>query len=404
MSSFFRTVITLFVVASFTSIIKADSPKEKKGSVVPGALAHMPADSVGFVHVRVPDFLKTEMGRAILRRLQKGGKSQDIGEIIMGTKLGLTAADLETLTIFIPPIPAEIEKKLSEGDGTALFAGGLAGWQLLPMVMIKTNGPFDRKKLVRGLIPNVIATIGEPKKKEPAKAAEIPLPALQEVNDVVSFSLLTLGDRTILFGAPNALLRHFELQDRDNPPSPSEVPLRLASEPKPVVAGMYFPKTFNALIGLYGAIGALVGNQVPAEFAFLYPLLSYSKTCAFSLDGNKEATFSLALNARSERTTLLLRESIKNLIAVIELGLDEISAEGRKEKKEQIPPGLMRSLRRSLASPRWEQENKTMQVRFTFQFEPGGFQELLRILDNPTALTSGALRAPAPAPPAKASP
>ncbi len=74
---------------------------------LPDGLRHVPPDAMGFVHVRVGDFLKLPVGSNVLEMISKDrDAAKGLKELQM--MIGMTPADIETVTLVMLPLPKGI--------------------------------------------------------------------------------------------------------------------------------------------------------------------------------------------------------------------------------------------------------------------------------------------------------
>ncbi len=74
---------------------------------LPDGLRHVPPDAIGFVHIRVGDFLKSPIGVNVLDMIKKDREaSKGIKEI--EAAIGITPADVDTVTLVMLPLPASM--------------------------------------------------------------------------------------------------------------------------------------------------------------------------------------------------------------------------------------------------------------------------------------------------------
>ena len=76
---------------------------------LPEGLKHVPLDAMGFVHIRVGDFIKSDLGKTLLQDLRKDREaSKGLKEI--EKTLGIEATDLESVTLLmlVPPVRMQI--------------------------------------------------------------------------------------------------------------------------------------------------------------------------------------------------------------------------------------------------------------------------------------------------------
>src|SRR5262249_50706977 len=77
-------------------------PMPMKANSLPDGLQHVPADAVGFVHVRVGDLLASPVGKDLLKDIV--GKD-GAGLKKVESEVGMELASIETVTVVMLPVP-----------------------------------------------------------------------------------------------------------------------------------------------------------------------------------------------------------------------------------------------------------------------------------------------------------
>jgi hypothetical protein len=116
---------------------------------LPEGLKHVPPDAIGFVHVRVGDLLKNDLGKTLLQEIRKDREASKGLKQIEGT-LGITADDLESVTLLLLAAPRDSLGVGGGGFGPGFrphfHPGGREG-----VKPIFEDKKFDDKKLEKEL-------------------------------------------------------------------------------------------------------------------------------------------------------------------------------------------------------------------------------------------------------------
>ncbi len=309
---------------------------DKAATPLAEGLRYVPSDAVAFVHVRLQDLAKGEMGQALLKRL---GQDPQAGKLVadLEATVGIRLADLESATVFLFGTPGQPVPRIGapafeapapdptgpyprkkggfgnpagkppaapDPDAAEASAVGLQGPRLetdapghpAVLFVLTAANPLDRKAVLRAFGPGA--------------AERLP-------HDT---SALFLSDRSMVVGRPADLLRYTARTGVRNtgfetsPGSPLLSALRLAAEGHLVTAGAYVPADARARL-----LNDLRREQLGALGALL-PLVQAVTTV--TLDITDGAEIRVAFSSSSERDFALIREAAKSLQTVLELALD----------------------------------------------------------------------------------
>jgi hypothetical protein len=96
----FRVTFSVLGLLLTTGLASAQ-PVENK---LPDGLRHVPADAMGFVHIRVGDFLQTAVGKSMLAELRKDREAAK-GLKKVEEMWGLDVTEVESVTLILLPLP-----------------------------------------------------------------------------------------------------------------------------------------------------------------------------------------------------------------------------------------------------------------------------------------------------------
>src|ERR1043165_2417886 len=207
---------------------------------LPEGLNHVPVDAMGFIHIRISDFPKSEVGAALLTEIQREGKK---GFNDLEKMFGISVSEIESVTLLIlaPNMRAIMMgpgdwRRYPPLDGMRFPKSDFDRWTLIsdpvddfggppnPLAIITAKKPLDQKKILRTIHAEI--------------RRDIP-PHNPRTGPLGSASIVFLSERSMLIGEPRDLGRFSELAGRKTPPKtkPLESALAVATEPHLITAG-----------------------------------------------------------------------------------------------------------------------------------------------------------------------
>jgi uncharacterized membrane protein len=367
---------------------------------LPEGLKHVPVDAMAFVHIRAGDFLKSEIGKTLLTELQQDREaSKGLKEI--EKTLGVTAADLESLTILMlapaknslnqqmrwdmapqkyniprgamdlplekvpPPVKEpEVEKKKEEvKELPVLLQQVIQERDFLPyiqpgppmpavspfpgpLVIVTSTKPLDQKKILRTQL------FGPPRQDRYAQGP----------------SLVFLSDRSVLLGATWDLGRYSELIGRKALPKvkPLEAALALGAESHLVVAGGHLSKDVREMLL----------SPFSPEAEMLAPLTPLMHTDAgLTLDFGKSADMTIQFNAPNEANAAQALQAAKALRVLAELALEkskDVGESGGAKREMEM------ALAKALANAVIELKGTTIRAQLKLEVSPSVFKHVTK--------------------------
>src|SRR5262245_1842133 len=250
-----RVLLAAGLLAAVAAVVPLFGQDEPRGAL-PEGLRHVPPDAMAFLYVRVGDFLQSDAGKMLKEQVLKDKRAAEA--IKQAEKVvGVTCADLESVTLIVleppadifrwgpgmsgrgpgadfgpttpfeekffekkpalPDFPKEFDKvKDSKGipkdadpdfESPVVFQDdpfirgemGHHGYSAFgPLLVLTTKQPYDRKKMLKTLV----------------------LPSRDDADErfhgAPGMSVLFLSDRSFMLGPPPALVRYADLQGRDS--------------------------------------------------------------------------------------------------------------------------------------------------------------------------------------------
>ena len=346
MPSRYSGCVGLFLLACLMLTADAAEPasKEKPPSE---ALRHLPGDVAVFMHVRVADIRGGE-----LEPFFRKDKPLDLG-LDYEEDLGIAAADIESYTIFLLSLPAELDKL----DNYFEILEQLPKGFMDPLVIITTKKPIDRKELLK-------------------RAAKKP----------DADSTMFLSDRALLLSSPKALLNYSNISEKKpawwdkNVPTSFVTRLKALSKEHTVVMGCQLSSAMrkvlagsiafkDSLSGLSISFGKKAEKPADPE-TNLYPLLNLTSGIA-TLDLQKQVVVTIEVETETERSTALASEAIKTGLAMAELDLEATAKDGFLN--------LRKSVRQAIAGLRHETKGRSTSLTVKLALD---WQELEQLMEQ----------------------
>lgn len=367
---------------------------------LPDGLRFVPPDALGFVHVRVGDFLQREIGQDLLKRLRKDRDASAGLKEVEGT-LGIEVAGLESITVIMPaPMP------LPAGFGPGRFGPGKPGRpiELEPKRDFEFEKKFEKppfKDELRFKDKEEPRFKDEPRPKQDfddkKEEATFPISLVQPMaeNDFVEMgqvfaagplvvltatkaldrkkilraqlmsmkarnpfagghepSVLFLSDRSIIVGRPEQLAHYTdELARRPLPKARLDHALALAAEPHLIIAGGHLPASVRRMLPMDNPVFTLAG-----------PLLVTD--AAVALDVGKGFDVTLSLKAPTEASAGVAMQALKNLATLGEMVLEtpQRDAGGMAD--------LHKAVSKALANVAYDQKETTVHARVKVDADP----------------------------------
>ena len=366
---------------------------------LPEGLRHVPADALGFVHIRAGDFLKSEIGKQLVQEILKD-KEASKGLQKIERELGMSLMEVESVTVLMLGMPSgpqfrfdrrpHIHKKVYEMNAPA----AMPGFKIAPA----KPAIEEEKDVPKAKESPVLLQEG------PAWAEQImPYIEAEDVYDYMSFSgplfivtstkplsrkkmlesqlfrrgpgspydrpgrdqtsMLFLSDRSVMFGMPWEVARYSDQMARNPGPkaTPMKAALAMGMEPHTIVAGGHLPPELRRMVfSPFGLVGPDLRALVP-----LTPLLTTES--ALTLDLGKRLDLTLRFAAANEASAAMAMEATKTLKDIAELALEK--------SNEAAEPGgwklvLQKRVKEALGKATIEQKGTTVQARVTMELDP----------------------------------
>lgn len=303
-------------------------------------LPPLPADTVGFVHVKMAEVWASPTVQSVLKQLKPEAAKSVTADL--ARNLGLEAAEVETITMALVTQPA----------------GGRE--PVTPLFLLRTVKPFDRKAVLEKALPEA---------KEQAIAGLYATRDRREI-DAVRF----LSDRSLAFGTRSTL----EFLPSEGPaPEVKNGPLAEALRLIPqhqYVAGAALPRELKALLqsklsrGLRGPDGMAMTMFAPMLFSLEHAVLTMDMTpnlkvaLRAAFDNEREATRAMRLahagivgaqiGCRMAQTEMMRDSSgrpltqLPKLLSAVEKSLDDAKVDLKGKSVElnldvKLPEGLL---------------------------------------------------------------
>ena len=376
----------------------------EKATPLPEGLNHVPVDAMGFVHVRVGDFLKSGVGQGLLKELLQDREASK-GLKHVEKLLGVAAGDIESVTVLMltptmgsqmnrwdmqprrynkERFPGEFdlkkpafnkfdfeeseinpkkikEKKIPDAkESPVLFQEALPfvdQGDLIydvgpaePLVIVTSTKPLDRKKILR------------------TQFLEANGPGRFDRNSPFESSVVFLSDRSVLIGNPWELGRYSELMGRKAGPKtqPLKSALALGVNRHLVVAGGHLSVEIRRiLLAPFGPEARI--------FAPLTPLMQTE--AGLTLDLGKSVDLTLQFNASTEANAAHALQATKSLQVLAELALEKSKDAGESGGAKLE---LEKALARTLADAIIEQKGTLVRVQLKLDVSPAVFKHFTK--------------------------
>lgn len=388
-------LLGLFVIASVASLIAighsvAQPNAAAKPQPLPEGLRHVPLDAMGFVHFRVGDFLKSDLGKGLLAELRNDREaSKGLKEV--EKMLSVEATDIESVTLVMlsPPFgsrfdgrqfyprkkpdfrdfkdkampglpPPALEKKedikedkpaakespvlyqpldrhMHDIDGLMLDEfGDFSG----PLVIVTSSRPLDRKKMLRTHLFN-------PHRHDPYGPPQDP-------------SMLFLSDRSVLLGMSWDIGRYSEAMARKTELKNQRLrsALALGEVNHLVVAGGHVPENVRRMM-------FMPFNMDMRELAPISPLLQTE--AGLAVDFGNSLEMKLQFNAPTEASAANAEQAVKSLRVMAELALEK-SQEGGESGGWKLQ--LEKAIAKALTDVRIEKKDTTVSAQLKMDVAP----------------------------------
>jgi len=360
---------------------------------LPEALRHVPPDAMGFVHIRIGDFLKGDLGNQLLNEL-KLDKEAAKGLKKMEQELGVALADIDTVTLLMLNTPNQFQMRPRFKER---FDWGVPKMKFMPAEKIFENRKFEDKKVPedkdakdspvvfqevqflpvpredfdRDFMdypsfsgPLVIVSakkdldrrallrmqFGQPRQGDPFQPARPFGP-----------SVLFLSDRIAMVGQAWDLAHYSEMMARNPAPKnkPLESSLALATDSHLVVAGGYLPADLRKLF-----FSPFMFGPDMRSLASVTPLLQTEMGAAIDL--GKQLEVKLNFTATSEVAAAHTLQAVKSLRVLAEMAIE-------KENEAGEPVGtklaLQKRLKDTLANAVVEQKGMSVRVQLKMELD-----------------------------------
>jgi hypothetical protein len=365
---------------------------------VPDALRHVPVDAVGFVHVRVGDLLRGDLGKQLYQELQR---DREAAKGLKGIEksLGLQIGDIDSVTILLvnaqggPPmmrpwdIPGrrpfiekkfdldmkkaidfkfekDVEEKKPEPppakESPVVFQPGRfehghfhdldprdfdGPFISTPLVIVTSTKDLDRKGILR---QQVFA----------AKPRGAFGPGMSH-----GPSMLFLSDRSVIVGQTWDLAQYAELMARKETPkrAPMQGALDLAAKPHAVVAGGHMPAEYRRMY--WGMLS--FGSPDARIMGMLAPL--FQTEAALALNVGKTVDVSLQLAAPTDANAAQTMQAMKNLRI-----LADFAIEMENDAGEPVGPKLVfqKRLKAALNGAVLQQKGTKIEAQIKMELDP----------------------------------
>ncbi|MCI0380819.1 MAG: DUF1559 domain-containing protein [Gemmataceae bacterium] len=384
-----------------------DEPAAEK---LPEGLRHVPADALAFLHIRVGDFLKSDLGKQLLMQIQE---DKEAAKTLADAekKFGLAVTDIESVTlVFLQPpqaaapemmrdvVPRVEKEALSPFEMKKGFAPfPPKGFDFRPAEKLKFEFKSDGKKPahfredVEGANePEMPVSIQDPLAdlllhRHQSSVAMPPLmivsanKALNRKHLIravmmdraggarIPFLPTPLGDGNVLFLSDRSFMVGETIQLWDY--------VHLVSMPvnRNLVKRAPAPLSFALDRGAKGHLitaGAQASPRLTHEtnrtLVPFYPLFTMPAASA-TVDLGKKVELHLELRGRSERQAALAAQSLKTAIATLEITVEEVRkiADAQGAKPVQKVLGAEAKLQQLLAAAKVQHEGPEVHCRLS---------------------------------------
>ena len=377
-------------------------------SKLPDGVKHVPLDAMGFVHIRAGDFLKSDLGKNLLKELLKDREASK-GLKEAEQMIGIEAADLESVTLLMlaPPNRMQINPWERQGFGPGFNGRKPVYKEKMRIEMKKEGFKFEDKKDIEGKkeavreLPVLFLQPGAPPAQEGHMLAQdieeidapdvsSPLVILTSAKpldrkkilraqyfkaktgtrddflDSQSPGVLFLSDRTVMVGPSYELARYSETM-AGKPKLQAQAlksALALAADPHLVVAGGQMPAEWRRMY--WGPYSPFLRELAP-----LAPLLHAE--AGLTLDFDNSIDLKLHLNTPTESSASNAEQAVKTLRVLAELALEK-SQEGGESGGWKLQ--LEKSMAKALADVRIEKKGTTVQAQLKMDVGPAVVKHL----------------------------
>jgi hypothetical protein len=397
--------VGLFTTACF---VIAQQPEPKKSSL-PDGLRHVPPDALGFVHVRVGDFLKSELGSQLLKEIQQDKDAQKGMQNLereIERLLGVHVADVNSVTLVMLSAPTNAQIQASQMRMFNVPHNHMQDRRFMDKMPAKdfpfkdaVPKDFEKKDAFRfekieGRIPEFEPwAVQEQMVSYQPFGVQTPLEYLAMSGPLVIVSstkaldrkkilastltpqnsrggmfpggsFLFLSDRTVMLGNAWEIERYSEQMARNPGPkaTPMQSALALGAKPHMVVAGGHVPAQVRQAFTM--GHGFVLGELVRA-LAPVSPLMQAES--GLTLDLGKQLDVAMQFKASTDASAEQALQAVKNLRVLAELAIDKSNEAGE-------PGGwkltLQTQIRKALADAVIEQEGTTVRARLKMEFDP----------------------------------
>ncbi len=388
-------------VATFMTAILGIAQQPEAKPTLPDGLRHVPLDAMGFVHFRVGDFLKSDLGKQLLTELRKDREASKGLKKIEQT-LGIEAADLDSVTLLMLPMSPhspfdgpggspfldrkrpiyrdrdkpfriEFEKdmikdgakdkdkdkpRLEEAkpgikESPVLFQPGFEPMHAHdvndfgnypatsgPLVIVTSTKALDRKKILRTQLFG-------------AQPRDIYGPPPDP-------AMLFLSDRSVMIGMPLEVAWYSEVIARKADPKaqPMRSALALGTEPHLIVAGGHVPVDVRRMY---------LSPYMPdlRALAVLSPL--FQTEAGLTLDFGAGIDLKLQFNAPNDASAGNVEQAVKTLRVMAELALEK-SQEAGEAGGWKLQ--LEKAIAKALADVKIEQKGTLVRAQLKMEVGP----------------------------------
>jgi hypothetical protein len=354
---------------------------------LPEPLRHVPPDAMGFVHLRVGEFLKSDLGKNLLQEL-KLDKEAAKGLKKMEQELGIDIADIDTVTVLMLNTPNQFQMRPRFRERF--------DWDVPKMKVMPAQKIFEDKKIEDKKVPDAKDAKDSPVVFQEVQFLPVPREDFdRDFMDYPSFSgplvivsakkdldrrallrmqfaqprqgdpfqpahpfgpsVLFLSDRIAMVGQAWDLAHYSEMMARN--PAPKNKPLAsslaLATDSHVVVAGGYLPAEMRKLF-----LTPFMFGPDMRSLASVTPLLQTEMGAAIDL--GKQLEVKLNFTATSEVAAAHTLQAVKSLRVLAEIAIE-------KENEAGEPVGtklaLQKRLKDTLANAVVEQKGMSVRVQ-----------------------------------------
>jgi hypothetical protein len=318
-----------------------DNHRPPAGAALPPDLDAVPRDALGFVSIRVADLWNADFIADARREAMKldpkfyqEAEAQEQRDF--ERKWGTHWTAIERFTMLMLEVPAP-----DSDDATDI--------QKTMLVVITTTKPYDRGRLLKGLVPDA----NENKYQDRAYFAHA---------DEKGAALHILNDRTYVLGKVDRLKQLFDRLARKKADGPLGESLQRAAEKHLVVAGLNAPP-----------LAKMLGKDLPREAEPFKPLLEV-QSATLVADLGREVRLQLRLSFSGANEAEQGEKAVKAALQMACQSLEQGMKELAKDKEGASELRTVKRLHATLKAVPVQRGGPTLRLALQYSIEPAEFE------------------------------